>query len=80
MELINFSDAEGIFAGKTLVKLSKDFQQNYPVAKNKIQGVLDDSNEEYDLEGWDSSQWLSVYKNFMKAFGLASPDGALLFQ
>jgi len=77
-ELIYFSDHEGVIAGKTLQKLSKEFQKNYPTAKKRIQETLE--KNEYDKEGWNSSVWLSVYKNFMKAFGLASPDGLINFE
>ena len=65
VELINFSDCEGVIAGPAAVKLAKDFADHDDKAKNGL---------------GDEHEWFyAKYKEWRKAFDLAADGGAVSF-
>ncbi|HLL74857.1 MAG TPA: hypothetical protein VK421_06295 [Pyrinomonadaceae bacterium] len=63
VELINFSDCEGVIGPETSAKLARDFQE-YAERAERFRGEAD---------------WLTTYQNFRKAFELAAGGGCVRF-
>jgi hypothetical protein len=63
VELINFSDCEGVIGSDTSAKLARDFQEY-------AERALDHNAEQ---------GWLQVYKHFRKAFEMAAKGGCVRF-
>lgn len=76
LELINFSDCEGTIGPKTSTKLLKDFQNHEQKAKMVGSEAPWDEIEGYgDIQRW----FLDRYGSWLKAFKLASDNGAVIF-
>ncbi len=79
MELINFSDADGIIGPIVSAKLYKDFVDYEKLIVEKIdQWFLKmNPNKEYDSE--DMKWFMIKYNDWKKAFKIASNNGAVIF-
>ena len=69
VEMINFSDCEGVIDTKICAKLYNDFKNN----KESIMAKAKELNE-FDFDWF--KRW---YEDFEKGFELASDDGVLIF-
>lgn len=67
IELINFSDCEGVIGPVVSKKLYKDFETNYSRAIKLSKKIK------------DGDYWISKYENWMRAFEYASDNGAVIF-
>jgi hypothetical protein len=71
IEMINHSDCEGCFGAKVSAKLHEDFAANRHKFKEYI-----------DTQGWHEDKiedYLSLYDDFMKAFGIGREEGIVKF-
>lgn len=66
-ELINFSDCEGVIGAEVSRKLKKDFED------------WDDRAKIHGVKFQDNDFFYSRYRDFRKAFEMASDDGAVEF-
>jgi len=69
LELINFSDCEGVIGPRTSAKLAGDFAEWEERAAAFAESMSDD----------ESDYWLSSYRDWQQAFQLASDGGAVVF-
>lgn len=68
-ELIEFADTEGIIGPMVSKKLAKDFQDSYVAAERYAE----------QFNGDEGVFWFHKYEDWMKAFDMASDNGAVWF-
>lgn len=78
VELINFPDCEGVIGPQTSAKLLKDFKDFEDKAK-EVRMYGDTDEEGKPLDEWMLNYFYNKYQEWMKAFELASNNGAVSF-
>lgn len=67
VELLNFSDCEGVIGPKTSAKLAADFKAHREAVLAK------------EPKGWGEGWWRECYDNWTKAFEMAADGGCVEF-
>jgi hypothetical protein len=70
-ELINFSDTDGRMGTELSVKLAHDFDSLEARARRHAKALRTD-----DPDGMSGDEWLTLYRQFARAFRLAAQKGA----